>query len=111
LVDGSNYAHWYIGAVDQKTDYLIGINVPGTNVTDTIIPENLYDEYRLVDHSTGKEYVITGRKSSWNMGLGKVMAILAVVMVSAIVVIGFVMYFWNKQRLKNGYVPKWEDEE
>jgi len=45
------------------------------------------------------------------MGLGKVMAILAVVMVSAIVVVGAVMFFWNKQRLKAGYVPQWDDEE
>ena len=111
LVDDNSNAHFYLAAVDEKTDYLIGINVPGTNASEAIIPENLYDEYTLVDHSTGKQYVITGRKSSWNMGLGKVMAILAVVMVSAIGVIGFVMYFWNKQRLKNGYVPQWEDDE
>lgn len=111
LVDDNSNAHFYLAAVDEKTDYLIGINVPGTNISEAIIPDAMYDEYRLVDHSTGKEYVITGRKSSWNMGLGKVMAILAVVMVSAIGVIGFVMYFWNKQRLKNGYVPQWEDDE
>ena len=111
LVDSNSNAHFYLAAVDEKTDYLIGINVPGTNAVQAIIPENLYDEYTLVDHSTGKQYVITGRSSSWNMGLGKVMAILAVVMVSAIGVIGFVMYFWNKQRLKAGYVPKWDDED
>lgn len=111
LVDDAGNVHWYVSSVDHKTEYLIGINIPGANVTEAIIPENLYDEYHLVDHSTGKQYVITGRKSSWNMGLGKVMAILAVVMVSAIGVIGFVMYFWNKQRLKNGYVPQWEDDE
>jgi len=111
VVDNEGYAHYYLGAIDQTVEYLIAMDVQGEQSAQAIVPDNLYDEYRLVDHSTGKEYVITGRTSSWNMGLGKVMAILAVVMVSAIVVIGFVMYFWNKQRLKNGYVPKWEDEE
>lgn len=111
VVDNEAYAHYYLGNIESEKEYLIAMDVQGEQSAQAIIPENLYDEYRLVDHSTGKEYVITGRKSSWNMGLGKVMAILAVVMVSAIVVIGFVMYFWNKQRLKNGYVPKWDDEE
>ena len=111
VVDHDGYAHYYLGAIDHRIQYLIAMDVQGEQSAQAIVPENLYDEYRLVDHSTGKEYVITGRKSSWNMGLGKVMAILAVVMISAIVVIGFVMYFWNKQRLKAGYVPQWEEDE
>ena len=111
VVDNDGYAHYYLGSINHGTPYLIAMDVKGIQSEQAIIPDTLYDEYRLVDHSTGKEYVITGRKSSWNMGLGRVMAILAVVMVSAIGVIGFVMYFWNKQRLKNGYVPQWDDED
>jgi hypothetical protein len=45
------------------------------------------------------------------MGLGKVMTILAVVMVSMIVIVGFVMYAWNKRRLKMGYVPDLDEED
>ena len=111
VVDADGYAHYYLASINKDVQYLIAMDVQGEQSAQAIVPENLYDEYRLVDHSTGKEYVITGRKSSWNMGLGKVMAILAVVMISAIVVIGFIMYFWNKQRLKAGYVPQWDDEE
>lgn len=111
VVDNDGYAHYYLGTVDKDIQYLIAMDVKGEQSTQAIIPDNLYDEYTLVDHSTGKQYVITGRSSSWNMGLGKVMAILAVVMVSAIVVVGAVMFFWNRQRLQAGYVPKWDDEE
>ena len=111
VVDNDGYAHYYLAAIDKDVQYLIAMDVKGEQSAQAIVPDVLRDEYRLVDHSTGKEYVITGRTSSWNMGLGKVMAILAVVMVSAVGVIGFVMYFWNKQRLKNGYVPQWDDEE
>ena len=57
------------------------------------------------------KYEITGRKYSWNMGLGKVMAILAVVIVSTISVVGIVMYIYNKRRLQAGYVPQWEDDD
>ena len=111
VVDNEGYAHYYLAAIDKDIQYLIAMDVQGEQSAQAIIPNDLYDEYTLVDHSTGKPYVITGRSSSWNMGLGKVMAILAVVMVSAIVVVGAVMFFWNKQRLKAGYVPQWDDEE
>ena len=111
LVDGEGYAHFYLASIHEDTAYVIAIDATGAYSDQAIIPDNMYEEYNLVDHSTGKQYKITGRKSSWNMGLGKVMAILAAVMVSAIVVVGAVVFIWNKQRLKNGYVPKWEDDE
>lgn len=110
MVDADGNAHWYLRSIDQKTEYLIGINIPGAVEDSPIIPAELAGVQKIANVYDGVEYVVTGRKSSWNMGLGKVMAILAVVMVSTIVVVGFVIYFMNKQRLKNGYVPEWEDD-
>ena len=57
------------------------------------------------------QYEITGRSSSWGMNLGQVMGILAAVMVGVIALVGFVMYSLNKRRLKQGYVPEWDDDE
>ena len=57
------------------------------------------------------KYEITGRSSSWGMNLGQVMGILGIVMASGIILVGGIMFIWNKTRLKNGYVPKFEDEE
>lgn len=111
LVDGSGNAHWYVSSVDQKTDYLIGINVPGTDMETPIIPDELQDVYQVENLDNGVQYVVTGRTSSWGMGLGQVMGILAIVMVSVIVIVGVVMYIWNKKRLKNGYVPDWDDDD
>lgn len=111
MLDDEGNAHWYIQKLTNSIVYYIGIGISGQDPAEILIPDVLYEEYDLIDHSTGKQYKITGRKSSWNMGLSKVMIILAVVMVSVMVVVGFVMYFWNKQKLKSGYVPDWEDEE
>ena len=111
VVDDENFAHYYLSAVDEKTEYLIAMDVPTKEATQAIIPQNLYDESTLIDQATGKAYVVTGRTSSWGMGLGKVMTILAVVMVSMIVIVGFVMYAWNKRRLKMGYVPDLDEED
>lgn len=111
LVDDSGKAHWYLGNVDEKTQYYIGIDVPAETSDSPIIPAELAGVYKVANVYDGVEYKVTGRSSSWNMGLGQVMAILAAVMVGAILIIGGVMYTMNKRRLKNGYVPQWEDEE
>lgn len=111
MVDSTGNAHWYLRSVDKKTDYLIGINVPGVITDSPIIPAELHGVHKVANVFDGKEYIVTGRTSSWGMGLGKVMTILAVVMVSMVVVVGFVMYAWNKRRLKMGYVPDLDEED
>lgn len=111
LVDDTGHVQWNINTISDEVEYLIAINAPNIDSSDVLIPDTLQEEYGVINLYDGIQYEITGRKSSWNMGLGKVMAILAVVMVSAIVVVGAVMFFWNKQRLKAGYVPQWDDEE
>lgn len=110
VVDNSGYAHFFLGKVNKDVKYSIGMDVSSEG-SNAIVPTEILPAYGNIENYQPIQYEITGRKSSWNMGLGKVMAILAVVMVSAIGVIGFVMYFWNKQRLKAGYVPKWDDED
>ena len=45
------------------------------------------------------------------MNLGQVMGILGIVMAAVIILVGGIMFMWNKARLKNGYTPKFEDEE
>ena len=44
--------------------------------------------------------MVTGVKSSWNMGLGKVMLILAAVLVGSFVLIGIVMTTLNRRAQK-----------
>ena len=111
MVDDNSNTHWYLKSVDHEMEYLIAINVPSASASEAIIPEVLYDEYKLANVYDGVEYVVTGRTSSWGVGLGQVMGILAGVMIGVIVLVGVIMFLWNKQRLKNGYVPQWDDEE
>lgn len=110
FVDSEGYAHFYLASVSKKTVYLIGIDVPGEE-NNAIIPQNMLAEYGNAEFTEPIKYEITGRTSSWGMNLGQVMSILAVVMVSVIVVVGAVMFFWNRQRLKNGYAPDLDEEE
>lgn len=110
VVDSEGYAHFYLGSVTEKTEYYIGMNVPGAS-EEAIIPQNMLAEYGNPEFIEPIKYEITGRSSSWGMNLGQVMSILAAVMVTVMIVVGAVMFFWNKQRLKNGYVPQMDDED
>lgn len=110
VVDAEGYAHLYLGSVNRKSDYFLGINVPEAQ-NGAIIPEPLQQECAPISYSEPIKYEITGRTSSWGMGLGQVMGILAAVMIGVIVLVGVIMYAWNKKRLKAGYVPRWDDEE
>ena len=117
LVDGDGYAHLYLGSVEGNTDYYLAINVPAAEdedstvaaVPDTIIPDTMQHAYPKMDYKEPIRYEITGRSSSWGMNLSQVMGILAAVMVSVIVIVGVVVYMWNKKRLKSGYVLGWDD--
>lgn len=110
MVDTSGDAHWYVGAVDEKTEYLIGIDVPGAVEDTPIIPPALQEQYNIQNvGNDGVEYVITGRKSSWGMELKQVMGIMAAVMVGVIVIVGVVIFTINKRRLRKGYIAGWDD--
>ena len=114
VIDPEGYAHFYIASVDHETEYYIAINMPapaGEEEQQAIVPENVLPAYGNAVNYQPIQYEITGRTSSWNMGLGKVMGILAAVMVGAVALVGFVMFQWNKRRLKNGYVPDWDDDD
>ena len=110
VVDAEGYAHVYLSSVNRKTDYYLGINVPEAK-SEALIPEALKQEYGQISYAEPIRYEITGRTSSWNMGLGKVMGILAGVMIGVIVLVGVIMFIWNKKRLESGYTPQWDDDE
>lgn len=111
IVDNIGYAHFYLGAVNMETEYLIGINVPGVDSSTAIVPEELHSEYGITDISSPIEYVITGRTSSWGMSGWQVGLILGGVMLVCIVGIGVFMYAMNKRKLKMGYIPEMDEKE
>lgn len=110
VVDNQGYAHLTLGSVEAGVKYYLGVNVPGT-AEEAVIPDTLKQDYVKMDYVEPVRYEITGRSSSWGIGLGRVMAILAAVMATVIVLVGVIMFMYNKQRLRNGYVPKWDDDD
>lgn len=110
VVDDAGYAHFYLGAVDSATEYLIGIDVPGQSMVDAVIPNELLAALGVTDKTAEVEYVITGRQSSWGMNINQVTWIMIGGMTAVVVTVGFVMYLLNKRKLRMGYVPDLDEE-
>ena len=110
VVDNNGYAHFYLGSVNEETEYYIAMNLPDAS-EEAIIPENMLGDYGNPEYTEPIQYEITGRTSSWGMNLGQVMGILGIVMAAVIILVGGIMFMWNKAKLKNGYIPKFEDDE
>ena len=101
-VDEKGKAHFYVGSVKKDTEYVIGLNVPGESTEDVIVTDEENDQIyrygsplmRLEDLS----YVNMGRTSSWGMTGIDVMWILIGVILGLTVIIGGVMFVWNKKK-------------
>ena len=111
LVDDAGYAHFYLASVDQETEYLIGIDVQNVEQEAVIIPEVLHQDYGVTEQLSNMEYVVTGRTSSWGMTINQVTLYLVGGMLSAVIIIGVVMFMLNKRKLKMGYIPDIDDDE
>ena len=109
VVDDDGYAHFYLGAVDSSTEYVIAIDVPGQE-EEAIFPPELLELLGITDSPDEMEYVVTGRKSSWNMDIGQVTWILMGGMLGTVAIVGVVMFSLNKRKLKKGYVPDLDEE-
>ena len=105
-VDQNAIAHFYLASVDKDTQYVIGLNVPNETTDDVIIPDEMNSQLgNALERLEKIEYVSTGVRSAWGLDVGDVTLIMIGAIVLAGVVIGAVMFFINKRKLKKGYVP------
>ena len=111
VADQKGIAHFYLASVDSEMDYLLGINVPAVTQYSVLIPDALSNEYGITDKTASVEYVATGRTSTWGVGFNVVARVLAAIMLSTAAIVGLVMYNRNKRKIRQGYIPGWDDEE
>lgn len=109
IVDDSGAAHFYVANVDDSVEYLVGLQVPEVSLDDTIVPDTLTKNYGITEQIRDVDYVITGRKSSWNLNFLEVNQILVGFMLSTAAFVGLLMYARNKRKLRQGFVPGWDD--
>ncbi len=102
VVEQNGTAHFYLANTDKDTQYVIGVNVPNETVDDIIIPDELIstDRFSAIARLEEIEYVSTGKRELNGLGLGEIMMFTLVGLALTVVVVGVVMFFWNKKRLE-----------
>lgn len=111
VADAKGVAHFYLASVDSNTEYLLGVDVPSVARYTVLIPNSLAGEYGADQQLANVKYVTTGRVSTWGVGFSAVARVLAAIMLSTAAIVGVVMYNRNKRKIRQGYVPGWDEEE
>lgn len=91
----------------EAGEYVVAINVQDITQDEVRIPEKLAAEYGIeytygatLTDAYGNQYVLTGRVNKLGIGVGELTLIIVGVLVGSIVVVGAVMFIWNKQQKK-----------
>ena len=111
VVDQEGYAHFYLASVDNSTTYLLGINAPAADSASAVIPESMYNQYGVSNMSSSRDYIVTGRTSSWGLNFNQVTWIMVAVLFVVVLTVGLTMYALNRRKLQQGYVPDLDDDE
>lgn len=100
-VDNEGYAHLYIASVNTGYDYVIGLDVPGEDTSNVIIPDTLVSSGAIsaLERLENVEYVHIGRVYSNGVGPGGITWILIGVLVGTTVLVGGIMLVFNKLQL------------
>ncbi len=111
VVDQSGYAHFFLAAVNQGAEYFVAMNLFANAEQEAIVPDEILSSYGEGVRYEPVQYEITGVNSSWGMSFGQVSWILFGVMGGAVVLVGVIMFLWNKRRLAAGYIPDLDEED
>lgn len=104
LVDTSGYATYYLGSTKDTTQYLIGLNVAGVDVSSAIIPEDMASEYGNMVYYESIEYVTTGVRMFMGLSFFQFTIAVICVMIALFVGVGIVMgVLYRKKKLELYY--------
>ena len=107
VVDQQGMASFYLASVSNEVEYYIAMSLPNPEHA-PYVPESLQSSFGVEEKYRTIEYEITGRESSWGLGIGQVTWIMIGVMGGSIVIVGIVLFGLNKRKLKRGYIPDLE---
>lgn len=104
-IDRDGYAPFYLSGFDSLTDYMIGLNVEGVNITNAYVPSELSGDYNGLMDEHGNMYEVTGIQSKWGITLSQFSLIVFGVLGGVIVLVGLVMFIifkmqQNKEKIR-----------
>lgn len=107
IVDDDGKAAFCLAGTEAG-EYLVAINVQNIPSEEVLIPQKLAAEYGIeytygatLTDAYGNQYVLTGRVNKLGFGIGTLTWIIVGVLAGSMVVVGAIMFIWNKQQKNN----------
>ena len=97
-MDGYGVASFYLSNFDQLTSYMVALNVDGVDSSNSLVPENLYDDYGGLMDEYGNKYVITGYSSKWGISLKDFSIIVGVAFGAVVLLVGSTMFIIQRRK-------------
>ncbi len=113
VVDSQGNARFYLSSINKNGKYVIGINVPGENIDNIIIPDEASDPFGAIARLEKIEYVPAGPRTLAGFTIGQFTLILLGVLLFIAIVVGISVYMIFKNRNQkpkfvNGFIEKVE---
>lgn len=104
-LDSKGNATLFLNGFDSLTEYMIGLNLDGVNITNAYIPSELSGDYGILTDENGNMYEVTGIQSKWGITLNQFSLIVFGALGGVIVLVGLVMFIifkmqQNKEKIR-----------
>ena len=110
VIDQNGCIHFYLASVTNEIEYYVALNLPEPE-EEAIVPKELQSSYGIPEDYVPVQYRITGRTSSWGIGIDAVTWIMIGGFVVVVAAVGILMFMLNKRKLKRGYIPEIDEED
>lgn len=110
VIDQNGCIHFYLASVTNEIEYYVALNLSEPE-EEAIVPKELQSSYGIPEDYVPVQYRITGRTSSWGIGIDAVTWIMIGGFVVVVAVVGILMFMLNKRKLKRGYIPEIDEED
>lgn len=110
MIDQNGCIHFYLASVTNEIEYYVALNLPEPE-EEAIVPKELQSSYGIPEDYVPVQYRITGRTSSWGIGIDAVTWIMIGGFVVVVAAVGILMFMLNKRKLKRGYIPEIDEED
>lgn len=110
VIDQNGCIHFYLASVTNEIEYYVALNLSEPE-EEAIVPKELQSSYGIPEDYVPVQYRITGRTSSWGIGIDAVTWIMIGGFVVVVSAVGILMFMLNKRKLKRGYIPEIDEED
>lgn len=106
VVDSSGNAHFYLSSIEKNSKYIIGINVPGEDTSNVMVPEYSKELLGAVARLEKIDYAASAPRTMFGFTVTQLILSVVGILAFISVIIGISMYQINKNKTQKTFNTK-----